>query len=145
MLLIGCVSGPPFNPAVGNSTFQSYVKDSLTGKRSGERNINLRKALRGDSSGIRYFFAESYLRSMSSYPDPAEDVALGWLLQTILLKNGDGVFSQLLAKKPPDVQASVFLFLIEQYIPNDYLHTRGLLRSSPQILFPLEKAYEMTD
>lgn len=145
MLLIGCTSGPPFNPVVGNSAFQSYVRDSLTGRRSDEGNVNLRRALRGDPSGTQYFFAESYQRAVSSYPDPAEDVALGWLLQTVLLKNGDLAFAELLAKEPPDVQSAVFYFLIDQLIPKDYVHTRALFRASPQIVFPLEKAYQSID
>jgi len=141
LLLTGCASGPPFNPAIGNATFQSYVQDSLSGKRSGERNINLRKALRGNPSSLRYFFSEAHQWCMSENVNCAEEVAFGWLLQTLLVKNGDLIFYELLAKEPLEVQGAVFHFLMDDQIPKDFYQTRKLKQFIPSLKFPLDAAY----
>jgi hypothetical protein len=138
----GCASGPPFSPVVGNAVFQSYVKDSLSGKRSDEEHINFRNAFRGDSDGMVFFFTEAYQRSMSSDIAPADEVFLTWILTTILLKNGDTRFYDSLSQETPEVQSAVFSFLTSPFIPKDYHKTRGLMEAAPKIDFPLERAYQ---
>lgn len=142
--LAGCVThAPPFNPQVGNPEFRQWCRSALDGD-NGTNKAVFRDAYRGDSKSTGAFFQMALDYQMDGIISPADEMWLTWIFKTLLYRQGDARFAEILGEHSPQTQAAVRTFLSISQIGDRFPQTSLILQSAPDIDFPLEQAYRQS-
>lgn len=144
--LIGCAtSEPPFKPEVGNPQFREWCRSALSGEKNGVEQKLFKGAFNGDRASTERLFQMALEYQTAGRMRSSDEMWLAWTLETILYRQGDGIFAKVLGTQSPKVQAAVGTFLSSQKIDASFPETARMLRSAPKFDFPLEQAYRESD
>jgi len=146
LLLVGCSTfGPPFSPELGSPEFRQWCQSAVNGEKKTSMAVLFKSAYHGDRKAIEDFLKMALDTQMSAKMNPADEMCLSWILQTLLYRQGDARFSSLLETRSSEEIAAVKLFLTYPELKASFPKTWSVLKRAPEIDFPLEKAYRQSD
>jgi hypothetical protein len=138
LLFAGCISQQTF---VGPPEFQLWMRHALDHPNASPANNRFALAYHGKPEGLHACFIWALQQAESPEINVEAGEAIGWQLDTIILRIGDDVFSSALALESKRVRSAVASAFSARGALLTCPKTRRLLHEAPKIDFPMNRTY----